>query len=60
MLANSNPQLEQNFVYGDVIGFWQIGQRSSIFVPSLMQYRSLDLAGTARVQRGQIRYCGCV
>lgn len=56
MLANSKPQLEQNFVYGEVIGFWQIGQRSSIHVPSLMQYRSLDLAGTARVQRGQIRY----
>jgi hypothetical protein len=49
--ANSSPQQAQNLAYGLVIGLLHNGQASSMGMPSLMQYRSSELAGTARKHR---------
>jgi hypothetical protein len=54
-VANSRPQVAQKHVYGLVMAVLHNGQASSNQVPSLMQYRSLDVAGTARVQHGHSR-----
>jgi hypothetical protein len=56
LVLNPVPHLAQCRAYGLEMVAAQFGQTSSIGVPSLMQYVSLVLAGTARSQVGQIRY----